>query len=204
MLHTVLSRWLLPLLMHLLYASLRKSVSIPPNALRHRPVMVAFWHGKMLTGWLFAQSLLRSAAISPIYAVVSLSKDGEILAQALSSLGFRLIRGSSSRGKEQVKTDIQAALRADAAVVITPDGPRGPKHIFKYGSLRMASLHRVPLLFLSIQHHRKWTLRSWDAFEIPKPFSKVELTVHCITVPTFETDSALHTFAYALSSQLTA
>ncbi|MCS7014068.1 MAG: DUF374 domain-containing protein [Chloroherpetonaceae bacterium] len=195
-----LHRFLLPLLMRVLYATLRKSFVLPVE-LPHGKVLVAFWHGKMLTGWLAARSVLRTLNAGPIYAVVSLSKDGEILAQALATLGFHLIRGSSSRGKEQVRAAIQSALREGAAVVITPDGPRGPSRRFKYGSLRLAAMHQAPLLFLAITHRSKWTLRSWDAFEIPKPFSKVELTAHCIEVPAFETEDALQHFAHQLSTQ---
>lgn len=121
---------------------------IPPKHWPSGGFIAAFWHGKMLTGWLTVADTLRNICASAPIAVVSLSKDGEILANALHALGFQLIRGSSSRGRDAVRQGIQAALERGAAVVLTPDGPRGPKESFKYGSIRLAAQYRSPILFL--------------------------------------------------------
>jgi len=124
---------------------------IPPKHWPSGGFIAAFWHGKMLTGWLTVADTLRNICASAPIAVVSLSKDGEILANALHTLGFQLIRGSSSRGRDAVRQGIQAALERGAAVVLTPDGPRGPKESFKYGSIRLAAQYRSPILFFC--HH---------------------------------------------------
>ncbi|PIO47294.1 MAG: hypothetical protein CMR00_11240 [[Chlorobium] sp. 445] len=193
-----LSRTILPQAMRRLYASLRKSWT-GDTACPHEAVIVAFWHGKMLTGWLAASELLAKTHASARVAIVSLSKDGEILANALHTLGYELLRGSSSRGKDAVKAGIQAALHAGRAVVMTPDGPRGPRESFKYGAIRLAAQCHAPILFLAITHHKAWKLGSWDAFEIPKPFSKVEICVHRIDMPEFENEQALRDFSDQLS-----
>lgn len=193
----LLSKLLLPTLMRLLYWTLRKRVegdSVEPNN-----AIIAFWHGKMLVGWLLAQSLSKSL---PCYAVVSLSKDGALLANALERLGFGLIRGSSSRGKETVKAEMKAKLREGRSVAITPDGPRGPREVFKYGSIRVASETQTPILFADIEIERKWRLnKSWDKFEIPKPFSRVAIRLARIDAPKFETDDALKAFADSLTAK---
>lgn len=186
--------------MRLLYATLRKRWTLSDD-LPNDAVMLAFWHGKMMTGWLAAAKMFaRTRSAAPI-AVVSLSKDGEILANALDVLGYELIRGSSSRGKDVVKQGIQAALESGRAVVITPDGPRGPKESFKYGSIRLAAQCRAPIFFLAITHHKAWKLRSWDEFEIPKPFSKVDIAIHRIEVPLFESEQTLRGFSDRLSER---
>lgn len=183
--------------MRLLYWTLRKRVE--GDALERRNAIIAFWHGKMLVGWLLAQSLSKP---TPCYAVVSLSKDGALLANALERLGFGLIRGSSSRGKEEVKAEMKAKLREGRCVAITPDGPRGPREVFKYGSIRVASETRTPILFADIEIERKWRLnKSWDRFEIPKPFSRVAIRLARIDAPTFETDEALKAFADSLTAK---
>ncbi|NTW49657.1 MAG: lysophospholipid acyltransferase family protein [Chlorobiales bacterium] len=196
-----LGKTLLPLLLRGLYLTLRKQVSVktaplpdPKNGL-----IFAFWHGKMLTGWLQAKSCFPKTQFS---AIISLSKDGEILAGALKALNFHLIRGSSSRGKESVKEEMRKALDGGQCIAVTPDGPRGPREVFKYGTLRLASEAGKPLVFAQIRHENYWQLRkSWDKFEIPKPFSEVRIELFCIHVPKFASESELKTFAETQSAK---
>ena len=191
---------LLPSLLKLLFSLLRMKVVFPDGGLpgKERGLIFAFWHGKMVTGWLLALKLFPDAAHS---AVVSLSEDGQILSDTLTRLGFRLIRGSSSRGKEDVKSGMVDALRNRGVVAITPDGPRGPLHRFKYGTLRLASEQQVPIIFADITHDRARILKSWDRFEIPMPFSKMTVRLHLLQVPAFPSEEALHEFARQLSER---
>ena len=192
----LLSKTLLPLLIWLVYLTLRKRVQ--GDFPERKSLIVAFWHGKMLVGWLLAKSLVRP---KKCYAVVSLSKDGTMLANALETMRFGLIRGSSSRGKDAVKADMTARLRAGDAIAITPDGPRGTRHVFKYGSVRIAAETQTPILFADITFESAWCLeKSWDKFEIPKPFSSVHIHLTCIDVPKFETEEALKAFTDSLTA----
>lgn len=191
----LLSKTLLPFLIWLAYLTLRKRVigDIPER----KNLIVAFWHGKMIAGWLLARALVRPKTC---YAVVSLSKDGTLLANALEALKFGLIRGSSSRGKAEVKSEMLRRLREGDAIAITPDGPRGARQVFKYGSVRIASETQVPILFAQIDFERKWRLeKSWDKFEIPKPFSRATIRLTQIDVPKFETEEALKAFTDTLT-----
>lgn len=99
---------LLPRVLKLLFATLKINVGYAGEKLPddQRGVMFAFWHGKMIAGWLLARRLYPKREIS---AVVSLSGDGQILSDTLDRLGFHLIRGSSSRGKEVVRRGIGVA-----------------------------------------------------------------------------------------------
>jgi lysophospholipid acyltransferase (LPLAT)-like uncharacterized protein len=192
---------LLPHLLKLLVATLNIRIIPPQNGLpgTERGVIFAFWHGKMVTGWLLTRRLFPEATIS---SVVSLSGDGQILSDALDRLGFRLIRGSSSRGKEEVRSGIADALGKCGVVAVTPDGPRGPQHRFKYGTLRLASEYRTPLVFAEIFHERARMLKSWDRFEIPAPFSRVTVRLHTFEVPLFSTEEELRAFADELATRL--
>ena len=191
---------LLAALLKLLCASLRKRVRTPDTGLpdSSRGVVFAFWHGKMVTGWLLSRQLFPHAVPA---AVVSLSPDGQILSDTLRRLGFRLIRGSSSKGKEEVRDGIARELRSEGVVAVTPDGPRGPSHRFKYGTIRLASELRAPILFADIVHRRFRPLKSWDRFEIPLPFSRVDVTIHRIDVPPFSGEEELQGFANRLSDR---
>lgn len=191
---------LLPGILRLLMASLKIEVIPPEKGLpgKEHGVLFTFWHGKMVTGWLLGKRLFRGI---PVSAVVSLSGDGQILSDTLGRLGFRLIRGSSSRGREEVRSAISEVLRNREVVAVTPDGPRGPLYRFKYGTIRLASEHRTPLVFAEITHERFRQLGSWDRFEIPFPFSRVTVRLHTIEVPEFPSEEALRAYADELSTR---
>jgi hypothetical protein len=190
---------LLPHVLKLLFSTLKIEIEHTGERMPEdgRGVMFAFWHGKMIAGWLLARRLYPKREIS---AVVSLSGDGQILSDALDQLGFHLIRGSSSRGKEVVRRGIGVALSNGGVIAVTPDGPRGPHHRFKYGALRLAALHRVPLLFADIRYENTRSLKSWDKFEIPLPFSRLTVTLHNVQVPDFPTEEAFSAWADKLST----
>lgn len=98
-----------------------------------------------------------------------------MLAALLKRWDFRLIRGSSSRGGDEVLKEMVEAAR-DSLVLITPDGPRGPRQEMKAGAVIAAQRAGVPLVLCSVKiHSKKILLKSWDQFQIPLPFSKIEL-----------------------------
>ena len=192
---------LLPAVLKVLFSTLRAAFTNPELQPDHHAgkMIYAFWHGKMIYGWLLAKKVFRD---KNIHAVVSLSKDGELLSQILAKLGFSLIRGSSSKGSSKLKNEMIAQLAQNGIIVITPDGPRGPCHTFKYGTLRLASEQGVPIVFATIRFTKALKLRSWDGFEIPLPFSALSVTYHLIEVPVFHSKEDLAVFERQLSKQL--
>ena len=196
-----ISRRLLPVALTLLFRSLRITIASSPDnsCLPERDALFTFWHGKMIAGWLLARKLFPGRTV---HAVVSLSKDGSLLSDALAALGYSLIRGSSSKKSEKVRDDIASVLQQGGLVAITPDGPGGPLHQFKYGSLRIASRQGTPLLFASIRYSSAWKLDSWDLFEIPKPFSRVNVILHRIDLPKFGSEDELRHYGTQLSEML--
>lgn len=161
---------------------------------------LAFWHGKMIVGWQLAKTLFPE---KKRVAIVSQSKDGEILANALEKLKFRLVRGSSSKGKEIIKEESHMALENGEVIAITPDGPRGPMETLKYGFIRMASETQTPIIFATIHYENAWLFKkSWDKFQVPKPFSKVHISLQTIQVPRFQSEEELKAYATDLSETL--
>ncbi len=150
---------------------LSKSWRIKINGnLPGKPAIVAFWHGNMLPVWkIFAK-------YTPV-AVVSPSKDGEILANLLRKWNYKFIRGSSNKNsKETLKRIVQSAN--DELILITPDGPRGPLHKFKAGAVVASMRANVPLYFCVVNTKLKIIFsKSWDKFEVPLPFSKISIKV---------------------------
>lgn len=135
-----------------------------PEAAR---VVLTLWHGQMLP--------ILWAHRQPTGVMISEHKDGEIIARIVETFGFFGVRGSSSRGGTRALLEAVQVLKRGADMAITPDGPRGPRHSFAPGALVLA--HRAGASVVSLVAHvdRKWQLRSWDGFEIPKPFARVTI-----------------------------
>jgi lysophospholipid acyltransferase (LPLAT)-like uncharacterized protein len=62
-------------------------------------------------------------------------------------------------------------------VGITPDGPRGPRYTFNPGAITLAQKTGAKILPIRVIYSKYWRLKSWDGFMIPKPFSRVEVTL---------------------------
>ena len=65
---------------------------------------------------------------------------------------------------------IKAAKDSDLA--ITPDGPRGPRYVVQDGVIALARLTGMPIMPLTFGSSRKKIFGSWDAFNLPYPFSR--------------------------------
>ncbi len=130
-----------------------------------------FWHGKMLGGWFALREL------SP-GALVSLSKDGEILSALLSNWGYRLFRGSSSSGGKEALNELIDNFTDLNYAAITPDGPRGPARFIKNGALIVSMKCGAPIIPVRVEYSSGITLKkSWDYFEVPMPFSRCVVTI---------------------------
>lgn len=133
-----------------------------------RPVVLALWHGEMLP-------LLYHHRDRRIAVLVSEHGDGEIIARILDAFGFRLVRGSSSRGAARALIALDRELKAGFDVGITPDGPRGPRHSVAPGALLAAHRGDARIVPLAAKASGFWELGSWDRFMIPKPFARVTI-----------------------------
>ncbi len=132
-------------------------------------VVVAFWHGSMFVGWF----LHRPQGNWSISALVSQSTDGEFLSTILERWNYKMIRGSSHIGGKEAMQLMVDEVEKGNSLAITPDGPRGPRHEMKMGAVRVAQQTGVPLIVVGISASTKKQLRSWDKFDVPRPFSSV-------------------------------
>jgi lysophospholipid acyltransferase (LPLAT)-like uncharacterized protein len=143
-----------------------------------RCVFVA-WHEYMLMA-----IMLRGGP--HMLALASRHDDGEIITQAMQHLGWHVARGSSARGGTLALTRM---LRDDThSLIITPDGPRGPRRTFSPGAIYLASRLGLPLVCVGYGFERPWRLRSWDRFAIPRPFSRCR----AVFGPAFRIPATVH------------
>jgi lysophospholipid acyltransferase (LPLAT)-like uncharacterized protein len=131
-----------------------------------RGFVFSLWHGHLLP-------LLWHHRGQGVVVLISEHRDGEMVARAATSLGFGLIRGSTTRGAGRALISMVRALESGVEIAITPDGPRGPARKFAPGALVAAQRSDALILPVAIAADRAWRLKSWDGFLIPKPFARV-------------------------------
>lgn len=144
-----------------------------------------FWHQCVIpAGWQWRRR--------PVSVMISRSFDGEYIARILHKLGFGAVRGSSSRGGAVALRGMHDELAAGRTVAFTIDGPRGPRFVAKPGPVLLARNTGAPIACFHFGVHECWTVNSWDAMLIPKPFSRVCLRIaRLIHVPADADDQAL-------------
>lgn len=145
------------------------------DARRHgQRVLFALWHGELLP-------LLWHQRGRDVAVLISEHRDGEIVSQIAESLGYRTVRGSSSRGASRALLGLARAIDEGHDGAITPDGPRGPARVFAPGAAVTAQRTGVPIVPIRASASRAWRLKSWDRFLIPKPFARVTVTMGPLT-----------------------
>jgi len=124
------------------------------------------WHGRFIV----PIYIHRGKKICPM---ISLHADGEMIAQTMYKLGYRPVRGSSTRGGKKAFHEMVNIVRHGTPGAIIPDGPKGPRHQFKPGTLYIAQQTESYLIPMTFAANRKIVFKSWDKFMLPLPFSKV-------------------------------
>jgi lysophospholipid acyltransferase (LPLAT)-like uncharacterized protein len=128
----------------------------------------AFWHGTMIVPWFVLKN-------NKPCTIISQSKDGDILVKLLNKWNYNVKRGSSSKGGKEVLDELISEALNKNSIAITPDGPRGPKNKMKAGAVIVSKKAQIPIILLGVGCKRKMILRSWDSFEIPYFFSKINI-----------------------------
>lgn len=132
------------------------------------PWIVPMWHGRMLAAMPVPRHHGRGIGV-----LVSPSDDGGLVIRVLRSFRFKVVRGSLSRAGAQALRDMSELLESGGQLVVTPDGPRGPRHSMNVGIAWLARATGAPIVPLGVAVSRAWRLRSWDRFVIPKPFARL-------------------------------
>jgi lysophospholipid acyltransferase (LPLAT)-like uncharacterized protein len=120
------------------------------DALYHqgRHIILAFWHAQQLMvpiGYRGAEANV----------LISQHQDGEIIARIISRFGHRAVRGSSTRGGALALREMIRLGRSGADLVVTPDGPKGPRQIAKLGVVQLAKATGLPIVPLAFSCSKK-------------------------------------------------
>ena len=134
----------------------------------------ALWHNRLL---IFPFVLRRFFSNRRGAALISASRDGELLADAIKRFRFDVVRGSSSRLGASALRQLTQVLTSGCDVVITPDGPRGPAYELGPGIIFLAQKSGAAVLPMNMEYSSCWRIKSWDRFIVPRPFAKVRVLI---------------------------
>ena len=105
--------------------------------------------------------------------LISRSFDGELITRTLGLFGFRAVRGSSSRSAREGLLGLKEVIESGRPAIFTADGPRGPVYQTKMGPIKLAQMTGARIGAFHLEPERAWTMRSWDRFLVPKPFTRI-------------------------------
>lgn len=130
-----------------------------------------FWHNRVFLATYFWQR-------RRIVVMTSQSFDGEYIARFIKRFGYGAARGSSTRGGVGALVEMVRLMRAGSPTAFTIDGPKGPRYVAKMGAVLLAKKTGQPMLPFTITAKSFWTAkRSWDLFQVPKPFTYVRVDI---------------------------
>lgn len=134
--------------------------------------MAITWHGELLLAPQVYRKLRKKQLTA---AIIAQHHDGELIARTLEKLTIVPLRGSSRRGAKSVLINAIKALKEGYSIMITPDGPKGPRYSMSDGAVVLALRSNIPLMIVNYKPKSYWQLRSWDKFIIPKPFTSIDI-----------------------------
>src|SRR5712691_7510981 len=130
-----------------------------------------FWHNRVFLATYFWKK-------RRIVVMTSQSFDGEYIARFIQRFGYGAARGSSTRGAVGALIEMTRLMRAGCPTAFTIDGPKGPRYVAKMGAVLLAKKTGQPILPFTISTGRFWEAKkSWDGFQVPKPFSRARVTI---------------------------
>jgi lysophospholipid acyltransferase (LPLAT)-like uncharacterized protein len=146
--------------------------------------VAATWHSRILL-MPYAQIMKRPKWPRPPHPatlMVSPSKDGEFTKRAGTWLGLHIIRGSSSGRSDKSKRGVSAAresmevMKKGGCIVMTIDGPKGPREVVGIGTIKLAQQMGVPILIYGLSANAR-RLKTWDRLLWPKPFARAAVVI---------------------------
>jgi len=166
------------MLMRIIWVTTRKKFHYITEIDTQQHVCVA-WHGEL---FMSPQAYRHIHKKHPASAIISSHFDGALIARTLQFLKIRPLRGSTRKGARQVLLQAFKSIKSGEEVLITPDGPKGPRHTMSDGVVGIALKSNLPIFVMNFTAQKYWQLNSWDKFVIPKPFSRVDFYIQSISL----------------------
>jgi lysophospholipid acyltransferase (LPLAT)-like uncharacterized protein len=173
---------LLFITMRLLWFSYKKRyfyIDKPKNG----QLIAVSWHGELFITPQVYRDIYKSKKTS---AIISKHRDGDFISKVLLFFKILPVRGSTNKGAISAIIESLRVLNRGDNLLITPDGPRGPRHSVNAGAISLAIKKKIPIMVVNFKASSYWQIDSWDRFVIPKPFSRVDIYHQVLDVNNLE------------------
>jgi len=168
-LQAVLGRWLLSSIYKTNTWDIRGEKNYKSALKNNKSVIISVWHGNLLIPFMHL-------AKNNYYGLAGMNRDAEIISKIGLKLGWKLLRGSSSKKGPEIFTEIVKILNNPPSLVaLTPDGPKGPEKIPKPGVIRAAQKTGAVIIPVASCSTKNWQFINWHTFFLEKPFGKIYL-----------------------------
>ena len=128
--------------------------------------VVSFWHGRLL---IVAYSHRRWG----MAVLASEHPDGDLTGRTVARMGWKHVKGSSTRRGAAGFRELAAVLRSGHDVGLTIDGPRGPRGVVQQGATELSRMTGAAVIPLAAAARPRRLFESWDRFQLPGLFAKV-------------------------------
>ena len=169
-----IAEYIITALLRLIFFTCKKTFKGAPPS---EPFILLFWHDRLAFMPFLRQDFIQKTCKKDFYVVISQHGDGELITRIISHFGIKAVRGSSKKGAVSAMISALKVLKNGDNLVITPDGPRGPRHSISDGCVSIPQKTGAKLVAVSYSSSSSWYFKSWDKMELPKPFSKVEFMI---------------------------
>jgi lysophospholipid acyltransferase (LPLAT)-like uncharacterized protein len=132
-------------------------------------VIYTFWHNSFF-------SLIYPFRKEDVALLVSAHKDGEYLSRVATSLGYKVVRGSS-RGAHAISGTLELLKLSTSSIAFATDGPRGPRNIVKIGIIKISELSGLAIVPVGVRISKYIEFNSWDKFQLPLPFARCIINI---------------------------
>jgi len=163
------------------------------------------WHSRFMM-----LNAVKTRVVQKPHLLISRSRDGAIVTHATHFLGMPTVRGSAKRaahspakGGAKASRDMMKVLEGNNCMVITPDGPRGPRQRLGDGPIRLAKLAGVPILHAAFSVRNRKQFDSWDRFVLPLPFGRGKIVWGTpVTIPPDADDRTIEHIRKRIESEM--
>ena len=149
-----------------------------------RRIIYAFWHRSIFSAmWWWRHR--------GVVVLNTTNFDVQWTRRVVERFGYLTAQGSSSRGGLKGLAVMARRLEQGHDVAFTIDGPRGPRYVAKPGPVMLARRTGQPIVVFHAGLDRAVTFKkSWDLFQLPKPFSRGVIFIAPPIYVAPETDAA--------------
>ncbi len=167
------------------------------------PRIAVFWHETLPAIPALAREARKAGMTRPCVVLASRHRNGQLIGNIMVNLGMEQVSGSTSKGGAAGLRALVKALEEGKNAALTPDGPRGPRHVAAPGVAQLAAATGALVLPCAAATSRAITLKSWDRMRLALPFGRGMVVVGApISVPHEGWEASLPIIQAALNAAL--